>query len=81
MGLEASIGLVLRLLETAAEYDTATGGTDRRAAIFPTVKTISRQGIRDIPTDEIARIYGEQVEAEPAPGDGPSPPSGGTPDP
>ncbi len=62
MDLEASVGLILRLLETAAEYDTATGGTDRRAAIFPTVKTISREGIRDIPTDEISRIYGEQVE-------------------
>ncbi|MSS72669.1 MAG: proteasome subunit alpha [Candidatus Latescibacteria bacterium] len=62
MGLEASVGLVLRLLETAAEYDTATGGTDRRAAIFPTIKTISREGIRDLPTEEIARIYSEQVE-------------------
>jgi proteasome beta subunit len=62
MGLEASVGLILRLLETAAEYDTATGGTDRRAAIFPTVKTISREGIRDIPAEEIARIYGDQVE-------------------
>jgi proteasome beta subunit len=62
MGLEESIGLVLRLLETAAEYDTATGGTDRRAAIFPTVKTISREGIRDIPAEEIAQVYSEQVE-------------------
>jgi proteasome beta subunit len=62
MGLEACVGLVLRLLETAAEYDTATGGTDRRASIFPTIKPISREGIRDLPTEEIARIYNEQVE-------------------
>lgn len=62
MDLETSVGLVLRLLETAAEYDTATGGTDRRAAIFPTVKTISSKGIRDVSPDEISRIYEQQVE-------------------
>ena len=62
MELNEAIGLVLRLLETAAEYDTATGGIDPRAAIFPTVKTISREGIRDIPTDEIGRIFNQQVE-------------------
>jgi proteasome beta subunit len=46
MGLEA--------LYDAAEEDTATGGPDFIRRIFPSVKLVTRDGIRDIPEERVA---------------------------
>lgn len=49
--------LALRSLETAASSDTATGGVDRRADVFPIVKLITDQGIETLPEARLARLF------------------------
>lgn len=49
--------LALRALETAASGDTATGGVDRRADVFPIVKIISGAGIETLPEAKLAKIF------------------------
>ncbi len=45
---------ILRLLDTASEYDAATSGYNAKAEIFPTVKTITQQGVETL-TDEFLK--------------------------
>jgi proteasome beta subunit len=52
-----SVTLALRLLDTAAEFDTATGGYNRRANIFPLVRVITRDGIHEVNDEELAKVY------------------------
>lgn len=55
---ETEITIVaLRALDTAAESDTATGGYNSRANIFPNVRVITEDGIREIENSELARLY------------------------
>jgi proteasome beta subunit len=54
---EEAVTVALRALDTAAEADTATGGVDRNARIFPLIKIISREGIRTMPEKEIAKRF------------------------
>jgi proteasome beta subunit len=49
--------LALRALDTAAEADSATGGVDRRARIFPIVKIITKEGITTTPEAKLAKLY------------------------
>jgi proteasome beta subunit len=49
--------LALRALDTAAESDSATGGVDRRARVFPIVKLITGKGIETLPESKLARLY------------------------
>ena len=52
-----AIVLALRALETAASSDTATGGVDRRADVFPIVKLITASGIATLPDSRLAKIF------------------------
>jgi proteasome beta subunit len=54
---DEAILLALRALETAASSDSATGGVDRRADIFPIVKTITSAGIETLPEKRMARLF------------------------
>jgi proteasome beta subunit len=47
----------LRVLDTAAEADTATGGVDRNGRIFPVVKIISARGIETIQDDKLRALF------------------------
>lgn len=49
--------LALRALDTAAEADSATGGVDRRARVFPIVKMINKSGISTLPEAKLAKMY------------------------
>ena len=49
--------LALRALDTAAESDSATGGVDRRARVFPIVKLITGSGIATLPDARLAKLY------------------------
>jgi len=49
--------LALRALETAASSDTATGGVDRRAEVFPIVKIVSGEGIETLSEPDLAKIF------------------------
>ena len=51
----------LRLLNTAAESDNATGGYNPKSNVFPNVKLITREGTRDVPETEMARLYKQKV--------------------
>ncbi len=50
---------ILRLLDTASEYDAATSGYNARAQIFPNVKTVTRPGVEDIADAELETCYAE----------------------
>jgi proteasome beta subunit len=49
-----AVHLALEALYDAADEDTGTGGPDFVRKIFPTVKVVSRTGIRDIPEERVA---------------------------
>jgi proteasome beta subunit len=51
----------LRLLNTAAESDNATGGYNPKSNVFPNVKLITREGARDVPEVEMAKLYKQKV--------------------
>jgi len=58
---EEAVTVALRALDTAAEADTATGGVDRNARIFPIIKVISRDGIKTLPERQIAARFKRTV--------------------
>ena len=53
--------MALRALDTAAESDTATGGVDRNAKIFPVIKIVSRDGITTLSEEKVSQIFMERV--------------------
>ena len=56
---------ILRLLDTASEYDAATSGYNARAQIFPTIKTITRSGVETLSDEDLTDCYAAaQPEAE-----------------
>jgi len=59
---EEAVVLAMRLLETAAEFDVATGGVKEKAKVFPIVKTINAAGVREIPFDRLTTLYTEKVD-------------------
>ena len=61
MKQEATV-TVLRLLDAAAEYDSATSGYNPKSNIYPTVKTITKDGIQDLSVERLQEIYAESVE-------------------
>ena len=50
---------ILRLLDTASEYDAATSGYNAKAKIFPTVKTVTQDGIRNVSDEYLEECYAE----------------------
>jgi len=58
---EEAVAIALRSLDTAAEADTATGGVDRSAKIFPLIKIVSHEGIITLPEEKIAEVFKQRV--------------------
>lgn len=58
---DEAVTVALRALDTAAESDTATGGVDRHAKIFPVIKIVSREGIATLPDKQIAALFKKSV--------------------
>jgi proteasome beta subunit len=56
-----AVTIALRALDTAAEADTATGGVDRNAKIFPVIKVVSRDGITTLADKQIAAAFKSSV--------------------
>lgn len=48
MSLGAAVSLALRLLMTAAEFDTATGGVNPEKGSFATIRVLTAEGVRTI---------------------------------
>jgi proteasome beta subunit len=56
MPREAAIALALEALVDAADVDVGTSGPDLVRGIYPIVKVVTRDGVSDIPVDEIRPI-------------------------
>jgi proteasome beta subunit len=61
MNEEDALIFVLRLMTSAAEFDSATGGVDAQAQLYPIVKRISAEGVRTIPADRLKTLFSEKV--------------------
>ena len=59
MSLAQAITLTIRLLMTAAEFDSATGGVQPDRQLYATIKLLSRDGIHTVTTEEQARCWKE----------------------
>jgi hypothetical protein len=59
MNLAQAVTLANRLLMTAAEFDTATGGVDPLRGDFATIKVLNGAGVRSVSTAEQAAIWRE----------------------
>lgn len=66
MSEEKAIVLTMRLLETAAEFDSATGGVNRESRLYPTIKLVTSGGVRNIPGDQLESLYTGQVTVNPS---------------
>src|SRR4051812_34041702 len=58
---DEAVTVALRALDTAAESDTATGGVDRNARIFPVIKIVSREGITTLAEKKIGAVFKRSV--------------------
>ena len=61
MGLDEATLLAVRLLMTAAEFDSATGGVHPEQNIFATIKLLSRDGIKTISQADQERCWKEAI--------------------
>ena len=62
MPLAQAATLANRLLMTAAEFDTATGGVHPDRRLFATIKLLSRAGIRSISLEEQEQFWKESTK-------------------
>lgn len=51
----------LRLLTSAAEFDSATGGVNREASLYPVVKLITQAGVQTVLDARLKPLYESQV--------------------
>ncbi len=51
----------LRLLTSAAEFDSATGGVNHEANLYPVVKLITREGVTKVQAERLKLLFEEQV--------------------
>ena len=51
----------LRLLTCAAEFDSATGGVNRDANLYPILKLITRAGVRTLPDERLQTLFDGSV--------------------
>ncbi|MFH1570397.1 MAG: proteasome subunit alpha [Gemmatimonadota bacterium] len=58
---EEALVLVLKMLETAAEYDTATGGYKPVARIFPQIMRVAADGINTIAEAALEPLYAARL--------------------
>jgi proteasome beta subunit len=63
METDNAVVLALRLLDSAAEFDSATGGVSPADGLYPVVKLITAEGILLVPDERLRRLYADQVEA------------------
>lgn len=54
----------LRLLTSAAEFDSATGGVNREAGLYPVVKFITAEGVRTMPDAQLRTLFESKVSRQ-----------------
>jgi proteasome beta subunit len=60
-----ALRIAVEALVSAAEEDTGTGGPDPKRGIYPNLVTVTADGYREIPDDEIAPIVDAVLEGRP----------------
>ncbi len=58
---EDAVILVLRLLMSAAEFDSATGGVNHQANLYPVIKRITEKGVDGVPVDRLKTLFESKV--------------------
>ena len=58
-----AIRIALMALGNAADEDAGTGGPDPIRRIFPSMKLVSEQGVKDVPDDDLARLWEQLITA------------------
>jgi len=61
MSEEQSVIQALRLLSSAAEFDSATGGVNREANLYPVIKFITASGVRAMPDARLKPLFEAKV--------------------
>lgn len=61
MSEEQATVQALRLLTSAAEFDSATGGVNREAGLYPVIKFITAGGIRTMPDPQLRSLFESRV--------------------
>lgn len=52
---------ILRLLTSAAEFDSATGGANVEANLYPIIKRITEKGVETIPAEHLKNLFASKV--------------------
>jgi proteasome beta subunit len=60
-----AVRLAVEALVAAAEEDAATGGPDLKRGIYPNVVTVTGEGFREVPEEQVAEVAAEVMEARP----------------
>ncbi len=60
---EEAVILTIRLLETASEFDSATGGVNQEARLYPLIKLVTSDGVREISKTDMESLYTQKVAA------------------
>jgi len=58
---EQAVIQALRLLTSAAEFDSATGGVNREANLYPVIKFITASGVRTMPDAQLKPLFEAKV--------------------
>ncbi|WP_447975471.1 proteasome subunit alpha [Nitrospira sp. Kam-Ns4a] len=58
---EEAVTQALRLLTCAAEFDSATGGVNRDANLYPVVKLITAAGLATVPAEQLKGLFETKV--------------------
>ena len=58
---DEAIVLGLRLLTSAAEFDSATGGVNHEANLYPVIKLITSEGVRPVAADRLKTLFETKV--------------------
>jgi proteasome beta subunit len=61
---EEATGQAIRLLTCAAEFDSATGGVNVEADLYPIIKTITASGVRTIPDADLRSLFQSKVSLQ-----------------
>lgn len=61
LGEEEVVVLLLRLLMSAAEFDSATGGVNYQANLYPVVKRVTQEGVVNVPVNRLKALFESKV--------------------
>ncbi len=62
---DAALSMAVEALVAAAEEDAATGGPDLRRNIYPSIVTVTTEGVDEVPDSELAPIAARVMEGRP----------------